>query len=133
MVQYAAHEDGGARGHWQSFSYDGCEQVAFLAANAHPQPTGLMIAWETSNSAVWQHEHKYVITTTKWDNYPLQVTLTCCISRVWGCGRQRITTCKSAKRQRINASTTPMRSQTLTKMWHPRANTAHPTMTSKNK
>jgi len=91
-VRCAAHEDGGARGRWRSFSHDGCEQVAFLAADAHPRPTGLMIAWETSNSAVWQHEHEYVITTTKWDNYPLQVTSTCRISRVWGCGGQRITT-----------------------------------------
>jgi len=36
----------GARGRWRSFSRDGCERVAFLAADDCPRPTGLMIAWE---------------------------------------------------------------------------------------
>ena len=98
---------------------------------------GLMIAWETSNSAAWQHEHEYMIMTTRWDNYPLQVTSTYYIHHD---GADSVSQqCKHwhPGHQRVNVSTLTLshpageslRPQILTKMQHP--NTAHPTITSK--
>jgi hypothetical protein len=32
----------------------------------------ILASGPASDSAAWRHEHEYVNTTTRWDNYPLQ-------------------------------------------------------------